>query len=237
LRRQLGRPSRTHLATGGDWPVHSERVEHSLVFEDTSVGKLSPLDLVPFGPLEAPEGIIKWPKDKAEMNVLGFREAVDTALQVDIGESLTVPVVSLPALAILKLLAWQDRRTTKNTDAGDLLLVIRNYHNAGNNERIWEVATDLLKTQGFDADLAAAALLGRDARRIALPATRDAVVPLLVPGKVFETLSGDMLASAARRMFVDEFADTTVGSLAAFRDGFMQDPSDGIGAGELPPRE
>jgi predicted nucleotidyltransferase len=161
------------------------------------------------------------------MNVLGFREAVNTALQVDIGESLTVPVVSLPALAILKLLAWQDRRTTKNTDAGDLLLVIRNYHNAGNNERIWEVATDLLKTHGFDADRAAAALLGRAARRIALPATRDAVVPLLVPGKVFETHSGDMLASAARRMFVDEFADTTVGSLAAFRDGFMQDPSDG----------
>jgi predicted nucleotidyltransferase len=215
----------------------SERVEHSLVFEDASVGMLSPLDLVPFGPLEAPEGTIKWPKDKAEMNVLGFREAVDTALQVDIGESLTVPVVSLPALAILKLLAWQDRRTTKNTDAGDLLLVIRNYHNAGNNERIWEVATDLLKTHGFDADRAAAALLGRAARRIALPATRDAVVPLLVPGKVFETHSGDMLASAARRMFVDEFADTTVGSLAAFRDGFMQDPSDGIGAGELPPRE
>jgi predicted nucleotidyltransferase len=202
----------------------SGRVEHSMVFEDASVGKPSPLDLVPFGPLEAPEGTIKWPKDKAEMNVLGFREAVDTALQVDIGEGLTVPVVSLPALALLKLLAWQDRRTIRNTDAGDLLLVIRNYHDAGNKERIWEVATDLLETHNFDADLAAAALLGREARRIALPATRDAIVPLLEPGKVFETLSGDMLAGAARRMFADEFTDTTVDSLAAFRDGFMQDP-------------
>jgi predicted nucleotidyltransferase len=171
------------------------------------------------------------------MNVLGFREAVDTPLQVDIGEGLTAPVVSLPALAILKLLAWQDRRTTRNTNAGDLLLLIRNYHNAGNNERIWEVATDLLETHGFDADLAAAALLGREARRIALPATRDAVVPLLEPGKVFETLSSDMLAGAAlRMMFAGEFADTTVSSLAAFRNGFMQDPSDRIRADEPPPR-
>jgi predicted nucleotidyltransferase len=34
----------------------SERVEHTLTFLDEKVGKPTPLDLVPFGPLQAPEG-------------------------------------------------------------------------------------------------------------------------------------------------------------------------------------
>ena len=36
------------------------------------------------------------------MTVLGFREAVDTAEPVDIGEDLVVPVVTLPAFVLLK---------------------------------------------------------------------------------------------------------------------------------------
>lgn len=99
------------------------------------------------------------------------------------------------------------------------------YHEAGNKDRIWEVAIDLLEANGFDVDLAAAALLGRDARRITRPATCDAVVPLLELGKDFETLARDMLAGAARRMFADGFADTTDNSLAVFRDGFMETPT------------
>jgi predicted nucleotidyltransferase len=34
----------------------SERVEHTPTFLDEKVGKPTPLDLVPFGPLQAPEG-------------------------------------------------------------------------------------------------------------------------------------------------------------------------------------
>jgi predicted nucleotidyltransferase len=87
----------------------SERVEHSLVFEDASVGKPSPLDLVPFGPLEAPEGTIKWPKDKAEMNVLGFRKAVDTALPLVPSKCFVLalsPAHKLPGLDIDRAHAW-----------------------------------------------------------------------------------------------------------------------------------
>jgi predicted nucleotidyltransferase len=46
---------------------------------------------------------------------------------VDIGEDLVVPVVTLPAFVLLKLFAWKDRRLLKNTDAGDILFVLRNY--------------------------------------------------------------------------------------------------------------
>ena len=203
----------------------SERVEHTMTFLDESVGKPTPLDLVPFGPLEAPEGTITWPKDKNQMNVLGFREAVDTALEIDVGERLIVPVVTLPALVLLKLLAWHDRRTTKNTDAPDLLLTMRNYHGAGNQERIYDVAPDLLEIHNFDPGLASTALLGRDSRRAALPATRDAVARLLEQEKSYNTLLADILARAAALAF-DEFVDSTTDTLAAFRNGFLQ-PADG----------
>jgi len=61
------------------------------------------------------------------MTVLGFQEAVDTAQLVEVGEGLVVPVVSIPAFVLLKLMAWKDRRIIKNTDASDLLFVLRNY--------------------------------------------------------------------------------------------------------------
>jgi predicted nucleotidyltransferase len=205
--------------------TRSEKVEHTLTFLDRTGGKPTPLDIVPFGPLEAPEGTIRWPKEKSAMNVLGFREAVDTALQIDIGDGLIVPVVSLPALVLLKLLAWHDRRTTKNTDASDMSVTMRNYFDAGNNERIWEVAPDLLALHNFDTNLAAAALLGREARQIALPATRDAVIPLLESEKSYNTLLADMLARAATMLF-DGFVDSTTDTLAAFRRGFLQSPDE-----------
>jgi predicted nucleotidyltransferase len=204
----------------------SERVEHSLLFVDPADGKSIALDLVPFGPLETPAGTIMWPKDKNPMKVLGFREAVDTALKIAVGDGLVVPVVTLPALMLLKILAWHDRRTKKNTDAPDMYLIMRNYFEAGNSDRIWEAAPGLLELHGFDTNLASAALLGRDAWETALPATREAVIPLLRDVKSYETLRADMLARAAA-VLLDGFVDGTARTLAAFRDGFLQSADPG----------
>jgi len=135
-----------------------------------------------------------------------------------------VPVVALPAFVLLKILAWRDRRTSKNTDASDLLLSLRSYYKAGNEERIWEAAADLLAAHGFDLDLASTALLGRDARRIALPATLRAVLSLLEDENTYDTLRRDMLARAAVQMF-DEFAEDSDKTLAAFRNAFLLSPS------------
>lgn len=198
--------------------------QQSLIFNDASIGRSVPLDLVPFGPLEAPDGSIAWPpKGDFVMNVLGFQEAVDTSIDIDIGENVSVPVASLPALALLKLLAWRDRRMSKNTDASDLLLILRNYYKAGNEERIWEMGDDLIKAHGFDLDLASTALLGRQARQIALPATLDAVSAILADERTYDTLRGDMLKRATVQR-LDDYADGSDKILAAFRDGFMSSP-------------
>ena len=49
------------------------------------------------------------------MNVAGYAEALEHAIQVDVGGGLVVNVVSIPALAALKILAWNDRglKTTR----------------------------------------------------------------------------------------------------------------------------
>jgi predicted nucleotidyltransferase len=195
--------------------------QHALKFEDPQIGPKVPLDLIPFGGVEAPQGEIAWPpKGEFVMNVQGFREAVDNAIQIEIGEGVIVPVVSLPALAILKIFAWQDRRLRANKDVFDLLVLLRNYLKAGNETRIWDAASDLLEEYEFDIDVTACALLGRDARAIAGKETTTAVTALLADQRTYDTLRRDMLARAAALM-VEEFSDGSDPLLAAFRAGFL----------------
>ena len=165
------------------------------------------LDVVPFGQIEGPPGEIHWPPGgDIVMTVLGFQEAVDTAEPVDIGEDLVVPVVALSAFVLLKLFAWKDRRLQKNTDAGDILFVLRNYFQAGNIERTFEQAQDLLEAVGSDPVLAAAGLLGRDVRNLASPETQAALQALLQAPEDAERLRADLEARAATLLggFVDD---------------------------------
>jgi len=221
------------------WPFHEQLVDalvatgqftrapkqqQKLLFESGTHGFRTELDLVPFGPLETPPGEIAWPPGgEFVLNVLGFQEAVDTALPVSIDARTVVPVASLPALALLKLLAWKDRRARQNSDAYDLLFLLRNYHDAGNRERIWDAAPDLLETHAFQPGLAAAALLARDAKRIASPHTRDAIRALLSDAATYTALGQDLLARAFAQL-PGEFIDDADRYLDAFRNAFLVDP-------------
>ncbi|WP_241290935.1 nucleotidyl transferase AbiEii/AbiGii toxin family protein [Burkholderia stabilis] len=220
------------------WPFHERLVDalvatgqftrapkqqQKLLFDSGTRGFRTELDLVPFGPLETPPGEIAWPPaGEFVLNVLGFQEAVDTAQPVSVDARTVVPVASLPALALLKLLAWKDRRARQNSDAYDLLFLLRNFHDAGNRERVWEVAPDLLETHAFQPDLAAAALLARDAKRIASPHTRDAVRALLSDEATYAALGQDLLARAFA-LLPGEFSDDAERYLDAFRNAFLVD--------------
>ncbi|KAB0672694.1 nucleotidyl transferase AbiEii/AbiGii toxin family protein [Burkholderia territorii] len=220
------------------WPFHERLVDalvatgqfarapkhrQKLLFDSGTQGFRTELDLVPFGPLEAPPGEIAWPPGgDFVLNVLGFQEAVDSALVVSIAADIAVPVASLPALALLKLLAWKDRRARQNSDAYDLLFLLTHFHDAGNRERIWDVAPDLLERHGFQPELAAAALLARDATRIASPPTRDAIRALLSDATIYATLGQDLQARAFA-LLPGEFSDDVDRYLDAFRDAFLAD--------------
>jgi predicted nucleotidyltransferase len=153
---------------------------HRLYYRHSEFDTAYPMDLIPFGGLESAGHNIAWPPDMAVvMNVAGYGEALKSAVQVNLGNGLIANVVSIPALAALKLLAWNDRGLADNKDAQDLFFLLRHYHEAGNSDRLYEEAFSLLQSCEHDLELAGAALLGYDTRLIVEEETRQALMDVL----------------------------------------------------------
>ncbi|WP_168710052.1 nucleotidyl transferase AbiEii/AbiGii toxin family protein [Massilia sp. Mn16-1_5] len=154
-----------------------------------------PLDLVPFDGVER-NGEIAWPpKGDFVMNVAGYTEAYESALAVEIETGFTVKILSLPAMVVLKILAWNDR-PERDKHASDVLLILRHYHQTGQFERLYDDEhIALLERHGYDAELAGAALLGRDARRDLASKTLAQVMKVFASEKHSERFIAQMLRS------------------------------------------
>ena len=126
---------------------------------------LTPIDLIPFGGLQRADGMIAWPPSgDVVMSVVGFREAQASVIQVLLPEAQRIATVALPMFAVLKVLTWTERRTASpRKDATDIMLVMQNYLDAGNSQRLYSVAAHLVARDDFDYEIAAAWLLGHDA--------------------------------------------------------------------------
>ena len=134
------------------------------------------IDAVPFGGLADAKGFIVWPPDDDPMMcVTGFDDALRHCLQMEVNGGLVVNIVSLPGLAILKLLAWNDRRYASNKDAQDLALLLRLYGEV-TKDRLFDSEGALMERHGFDMETAGAELLGQD---MAAMASADTVLHLL----------------------------------------------------------
>ena len=102
-----------------------------------------PVDIIPFDGAEEEDRQIAWPPRRdLVMKVLGYREALAAAIKVRMPGDFEVNVVSLPALAIMKLVAWTERRhIAPRKDAYDLWLLLRSYSDAGNQKRVFKEQT------------------------------------------------------------------------------------------------
>ncbi len=129
------------------------------------------IDLVPFGGIERHDRTIAWPPDQGQvMNLLGFQEMLETAVVFRLPRDVSIPVVSLPSLASLKLIAWRDRAARQpGKDAADLDTILRHYADAGNSGRMFDEITGLADREDFDYELAGAELLGWDLAKSAGP--------------------------------------------------------------------
>ncbi|MEP7182668.1 MAG: nucleotidyl transferase AbiEii/AbiGii toxin family protein [Betaproteobacteria bacterium] len=123
-----------------------------------------PLDIVPFGGVERVDRTIAWPPDQATVfDCFGAREAFGTCVQVLLPEGTRLRVPSIPALALLKVVAWRDRKHTfPGRDAPDLVLYLRSYLDCGNLERATTEYADLFTGEDFDYEGASARLLARE---------------------------------------------------------------------------
>jgi predicted nucleotidyltransferase len=156
--------------------VMNKKMEHRLRYK----GAL-PLDVTPFGKIESPPGSIAWPPDQSvKMSVLGFNDVLRNALRVRLGSDLTVLIASIPGMAVLKLIAWNDRRIEfPEKDVADLALLLKNYAQTGNLDRLYGEQSDLLEAEGHDQDRAGARLLGQDMSRLMTKQTRTEVLGIL----------------------------------------------------------
>lgn len=193
------------------------RASHRLIYK-----KRLPLDIVPFGSLEHPDKEIIWPPDNTvKMNVLGFEDAYRNTQNVRLSDrpTLDIPFATPAGLAVLKIIAWQDRSPDGSKDAQDLAYLLSNYQYAGNEERLFNDHQDLLIVTEFDVELSAVRLLGRDMARLMFPATRKVVLEILdreTDNPKRYRLVEDMIHDFA---VGEEAFDTHLGNLKALKEG------------------
>lgn len=152
------------------------------------------IDLIPFGGIETSPNTIAWPPDmEVMMNVAGYSDALAAAVTVEVDSGINIAVASLPGITILKLFAWADRGQENTKDAIDLVLLLRSYHEAGNESRIYEEedALTALEPAGYDIELGGAWLLGKDAAVMASSQT-NTDLRYLLSGTKSERLVEDM---------------------------------------------
>lgn len=142
-----------------------------------------PLDIVPFGGIERADRTIAWPPDEATVfDCFGAREAFAASVWVQLPENARVRVAPIPALALLKVMAWQDRKHTKSGwDAPDLLLYLRSYMDCGNMDRAANEHGDLFEAPDYDHEMAGARLLARDLALLLDQPAIQRVLDILMP--------------------------------------------------------
>lgn len=152
------------------------------------------------------------------MNVAGYSDALAAAVAVEVSPGINMAIASLPGIALLKLFAWADRGRENPKDAIDLVTLLRDYHEAGNESRIYEEegALAALETAGYDIELAGAWLLGNDAA-VMVSAQTNTGLQALLSGTKRERLIEDM----ARAMLgKDDALEYSHRLLEQFTNGF-----------------
>lgn len=154
------------------------------------------IDIVPFGGIVDENHNIAWPpKQDFVMNVMGFNEAHNSALQVEINKDpqLIIPVASPAGIGVLKLIAWLDRAPElRKKDATDIKYLIDTY------SKIPEILNSLyddeyMETHDYDVLKASAMKFGRDMNEISSPEIKDFLkIMIFDKSEVIERLALEM---------------------------------------------
>lgn len=193
---------------------------HRLIFHN----RLN-IDLIPFGPIADKMGKIKWPpEEEIVMHIIGFEEAFANSQTLRLRDDpiLDVNVVTLAGLAFMKIISWKDGFPNRRKDANDLAIIMSNYTNAGNVERIFNEHSDLLDSEDFDYVNAGVRLLGRDIATILSVDLKDRVLKIL--DKETETdksnkLAEDVLISS---ILIGADFDIVLGLLKEMKKGILE---------------
>lgn len=129
------------------------------------------LDILPYSRELAADGTLRLPPNSV-LNMAGFDRVVGAAVQVTLDSGLVVPVAPLPLYALLKLVAYTDRKAEKDLAAVEHVL----RHYAEDDDRRWGLEHD---DELVEYDYSSAYLLGKDGTEFTGPDLIAVVQPLL----------------------------------------------------------
>lgn len=193
---------RTRLIASGRFQA-TEGKQHRL----THANKIK-IDLVPFGSIESSDRTIAWPPNgDIVMDVYGFQESLVSADQVLLPGNVRFPIVCLPGLALLKVIAWEDRhRSSPEKDAADLNLILRSYMSISDNQqRLWGKFFEWTESPDFDYEHSGARMLGYDIRHLIKGEGLAKLHAILIP-QLNEDSPGELAQEMNRRSPEEAFA-------------------------------
>ena len=124
------------------------------------------VDLLPFGQIEDPPGVVEPPARRETLSVWAFEEIFAASLPLVLSPTLTVRIPTVAGYAAAKLGAWLDRSAWLETkDAADLALILYWYSESADvHRRLYETpaGNEILIAESVDVPRAAAHLLGTD---------------------------------------------------------------------------
>lgn len=137
------------------------------------------IDLIPFGPGLVQEDRLVWPETGFVMSTLGIEEALERAQPEEIAPGLLIPVVPIPGLVLLKLVAYQDRPEERARDLIDVVYCFEHYEEALEGSRRFNLAGTMVEGQPVQFEEAGAYLLGTEVAKVAKPKSLGAIRSLL----------------------------------------------------------
>lgn len=172
---------RRALLKSGRFKPDEQQAVHKLRHAQTN----HKLDIVPFGTIEDGKREVALPPGSGmRFNCFGIQEAYEVRVPVTLPGQVIAQVAAIPALAVLKIAAFHDRkRTAPGKDAADLLLLTRSHLACGNMDRFFDEHPDLARGDADaepDTDLYSARLLAHDLARIA-PDDLGRLIGILTP--------------------------------------------------------
>lgn len=180
------------------------------------------VDLLPAGQKISNKGRIIWPKSGQSMDITGFAEAFEHAVETEISPGQRVPVAPLWVFVILKIVAYEDIGRRK--DAYDLVLVLQEY-GVKDNRRFENIE---IIPEGMDYEFSGAFLCGYDVAKRAHSSTVSNVLSyldkMLASGEYAPIV--DAMIREAGRLDDEAYRHTIFKLLASFQAGLLAGQKD-----------
>ncbi len=140
------------------------------------------IDIVPFGDISDENKTVKWPPEhEIILSTLGFDEAYEFSVLFRLSSDplLEVRVPTIPGLAIMKLISWNEKYPDRTRDAEDLLFIMEKYVDVIDENDLYDKEATLLEEEDFDNPIACVRLLGRNMAKISNTDTLNKIKEIL----------------------------------------------------------